>query len=314
MDIFNTTLTPIPFAGTTLTVGTFDGIHQGHQHIISKVREQAQVLGIQSLLVTFEPHPMIVVQRSGFPERPLLTTLEEKIEILQQMGLDSLVILNFTPSFATITAEDFVRDILVHKLKMKSIIVGHDHAFGRNREGNEALLYNLAQMFHFSVHVVDPVSNGGEKVSSTQVRRSLLQGQVAQAAQMLGRPYSVSGTVVKGQNLGRKLGFPTANIQPDSPHKLIPMAGIYATTVEIQGTTYPSVTYIGSRPTFAGTYNVVEVHVFDFNESLYGRRIKVNFYAFLRNDRTFQSTDELVATIKNDVKNAEIYFANGGQQ
>ncbi|MBN1481558.1 bifunctional riboflavin kinase/FAD synthetase [candidate division KSB1 bacterium] len=313
MKIFYSTLTPVPFAGTTLTVGTFDGIHKGHQQIINRVREQARALGIQSMLVTFEPHPKIVVQKSGIPETQLLTTIDEKIGILEQMGLDSLVILKFTPSFATLSAEHFVREKLVEKLRMKSIVIGHDHAFGRNREGDEKLLHTLGRELNFSVHTVDPVSASGDKISSTQVRRALQQGDVAGAARMLGRYYSVSGPVVAGRNQGRKLGFPTANIRPDSAHKLVPMVGIYATTVDIRGTTHESVTYIGTRPTFAGRQKVVEVHVFDFDETLYGEPIKVNFCTFLRDDRKFQSPDELIATIKKDKKKAMTYFANGGQ-
>ena len=312
MKIFKSTIEAVPFDGTALTVGTFDGIHKGHRTIIDKLNEQAQLLGLQSLLFTFEPHPKIVMQKSGVPELKLLTTIDEKIAVLGTTGLDSLVVSSFTRSFAATSAEDFVRDTLVKKLKMKCVILGHDHAFGRNRQGNDELLKKLGRELGFQVQTVEPISNSGEHISSTRIRHALQDGRVGAAAFMLDRPYEVTGTVVEGQKQGRELGFPTANLRPDSEHKLIPKVGIYATTVRIDGQVFESVTYIGSRPTFAGRQSVVEVHVHDFENDLYGKSLTVYFYKFLREDRKFQSTGELVETIKNDKKNAITYFANGG--
>ncbi|MBN1464261.1 bifunctional riboflavin kinase/FAD synthetase [candidate division KSB1 bacterium] len=311
MKIFKGTTRAIPFDGTALTVGTFDGVHKGHRSIIEKLNERAQALGLHSLLVTFEPHPKIVVEKAGAPEIHLLTTIDEKIAVLQSTGLDSLVISRFTKSFAATSAEDFVRDTLVRKLKMKSIIIGHDHGFGRDRQGNDELLLKLSQELDFSVCTVAPVANGGQHISSTRIRQALLDGQVEAAAAMLGRPYAVTGRVVAGQKLGRQLGFPTANLLPNSV-KLIPRSGIYATTVIIESCLHQSATYIGTRPTFAGVQRVVEVHVFDFDENLYGKEITVHFYRFLRDDRQFASTDELIERIKKDKIESIKYFANGG--
>jgi riboflavin kinase/FMN adenylyltransferase len=303
----------IPFDGAVLTVGTFDGIHMGHQKIIDSVKEQAQRLGIESVLFTFEPHPKTVIQKSGLPNIELLTTIDEKIEVLEQTGLDSLVISEFTKSFAAISAEQFVREMLVKKLKMKSIIVGHDHAFGRNREGSDELLSRLGQELDFQVQVVEQIANEKDRISSTGIRQALREGHVELAKSMLGRPYSLSGTVVHGEKQGKNLGFPTANIRPDSGYKLIPKPGIYATTVRIRDNVHESVTYIGVKPTFSGAHKVVEVHVHDFDASLYDETITVYFFRFLREDRKFNSTDELVEMIKKDKYNATTFFANGGK-
>ena len=284
----------------------------GHQKIIDNVKEQARRLGIESVLFTFEPHPKTVIQKSRFANIELLTTIDEKIEVLEQTGLGSLVISEFTKSFAAISAEEFVREMLVEKLKMKSIIVGHDHAFGRDREGSDELLFKLGQELGFQVQIVEQISNENDRISSTAIRQALRQGHVELAKRMLGRPYSLSGAVVHGEKQGKKLGFPTANIQPDSKYKLIPKPGIYATTVRIRGDVHESVTYIGVKPTFDGAHKVVEVHVHDFDDSLYDETITVYFFKFLREDRKFNSTDELAEMIKKDKYNATTFFANGG--
>lgn len=312
MKIYKSTTDDIPFDGTAITVGTFDGIHQGHQIIINKVKEQAALLGVQSLLFTFEPHPKTVIVREGAPEIRLLTTIDEKIEALEKTGLDSLYVSLFDKTFAATTAEDFVRDTLVKKLNMKSIIIGHDHAFGRNRQGNDELLQQLGEELGFQVHTVEQISNHNERISSTRIRHALQDGKADEAARMLGRSYSLSGTVIHGQKQGRELGFPTANLRPDSPFKLIPKVGIYATRVRIDKTIHNSVTYIGVRPTFDGTHQVVEVHVMDFNANIYGQNITVYFEKFLRDDRKFNTTDELVKHIQHDKNNAVHFFANGG--
>ncbi len=312
MKIFKSTTDDIPFDGTAITVGTFDGIHQGHQIIINKVKEQAALLGVQSLLFTFEPHPKTVIVREGAPDIGLLTTIDEKIEVLEKTGLDSLYVSLFDKTFAATPAEDFVRDTLVKKLNMKSIIIGHDHAFGRNRQGNDELLQQLGEELGFQVHTVEQISNENERISSTRIRHALQHGKADEAARMLGRSYSLSGTVIHGQQQGRDLGFPTANLRPDSPFKLIPKVGIYATRVRIDRKIHNSVTYIGVRPTFDGTHKVVEVHVMDFDANIYGQNITVYFEKFLRDDRKFSSTNELVTNIQNDKNNAIFYFANGG--
>ncbi|MBN1561264.1 bifunctional riboflavin kinase/FAD synthetase [candidate division KSB1 bacterium] len=311
MKVFKGTTRAIPFDGTALTVGTFDGVHKGHRIIIDKLNERARALGLHSLLFTFEPHPKIVMQKAGAPEIHLLTTIDEKIAVLQSIGLDFLVIAKFTASFAATSAEDFVRNTLVRQLKMKCIIIGHDHGFGRDRQGNDELLKRLGRELDFQVCTVPPISNGGEHISSTRIRQAVQDGHVEAAASMLGRPYEVTGTVAAGKKLGRKLGFPTANLQPHAA-KLVPRAGIYATRVRIGDQWHQSVTYIGARPTFGGAHNVVEVHVCDFDENLYGKSITVCFFRRLRDDRQFLTSDELIKAITKDKKDSLTYFANGG--
>ncbi len=294
-----------------MTVGTFDGIHLGHQKIIEKVRKYAHDLNVKSLLFTFEPHPKLVVARSGVDVK-LLTSIEEKIHVLEQTGLDTLVVSNFTKSFAATSAEDFVRTILVEKLSMKTIVLGHDHAFGRDRQGNQELLQILGSELDFQVHTVEPIVSDEGNISSTRIRKLLLDGNVSIAAKILGRPYSVRGQVVKGKGVGKELGFPTANIRPDTQYKLIPQVGIYSTRLSIEGKLHNAVTYIGSRPTFNGDEKVIEVHVHNFNKDLYGKEVVVYFYDFQRPDRKFENRSDLVETIKKDKQKSMRFFDNGG--
>jgi len=313
LKILKSPLKDSAFPGAVVTVGTFDGIHQGHKKIIAKVLEQSETLGVYSTLVTFEPHPKLVVQQQGRSHIYLLTSLNEKIKLLESLGLDALFIAKFTKAFAETPAEDFVREILVRKLNVKSIIIGHDHAFGKDRQGNEQLLRRLGKELGFQVHTVEPIRYDGGIISSTSIRRLLMAGDIKTANNYLGREYSISGAVVKGRGQGRKLGYPTANIQPDAPEKLIPKVGIYATTAEINGKILKSVTYVGARPTFEEQEKVIEVHLHDFNDMIYGDDITVTFNKFLRDDKKFAGKDELANAIKQDKLNAITFFDNGGK-
>ena len=312
MNIFKSPIEELPYKSTVVTVGTFDGVHKGHQDIINKVNNESSLLGALSVLVTFEPHPKLVVQHKNRPPIHLLTNRDEKVALLESMGLDVLVVSQFTPEFASTSAEEFVRETLVKKIKMRSIIIGHDHAFGRNREGNESLLKMLGSELGFQVHAVKPRKIKAGIISSTSIRRSLENGDVEIAKQYLGRAYSVSGLVVKGRMQGRKLGYPTANIFPGDLDKLVPKAGIYATTVEIDGQMFNSVTYVGARPTFKDNDFVIEVHVDQFDKDIYGEKITVFFHSYLRSDQKFTSKEELVKSIKADKQNAIKYLHNGG--
>ncbi len=312
MKIYTSPIEELPYNGAVVTVGTFDGVHKGHQKIIEKVLEQSRLLGVNSVLVTFEPHPKLVVQEQGRSQIYLLTTIKEKITVLDAAGLDCLVVSEFTKTFAKTPAEEFVRDTLVGKLKMKSIIIGHDHAFGRDRQGNLQLLQRLGAELDFQVHTVMPIKSNSGIISSTRIRHLLADGNIEMANTYLGRPYSVCGKVVKGKERGRQLGYPTANVLPDEPSKLVPKVGIYATTVSVGDQIYTSVTYIGKRPTFRGEGKVIEVHVHDFDKEIYEQEITVYFHTFLLEDRRFNSKTELVKAIKKDKNNAIKYFDNGG--
>ena len=295
-----------------VTVGTFDGIHRGHQKIIAEVLEQSKRLGVNSALLTFEPHPKLVVQQQGRSHIYLLTSIKEKIKLLESLGLDALFVSKFTKTLATTQAEDFVRETLVQKLKVKSIIIGHDHAFGKNRQGNEALLRRLGKELGFQVQTVGPIRNNGDIISSTSIRSLLMAGDIETANKYLGREYSINGKVVKGREQGRQLGYPTANIQPDEPDKLIPKVGIYATTAEINGRVLNSVTYVGVRPTFEQEEKVVEVHLHNFDDMIYGEEIAVYFKKYLRDDKKFANKEELASAIRQDKLNAITHFDNGG--
>lgn len=295
-----------------MTVGTFDGIHLGHRKIIDTVAQRAREQNLRSLLMTFEPHPKLVVSSNNAEEIKLLTTIEEKIQVLEQSDLDYLVVANFTQAFAATSAEKFVRHYLVEKCRMKAIVIGQDHSFGRGKEGNFQLLQKLGEELDFQVFPIEPIDVDGQVVSSTQIRRMLMEGRVDHAARLLGRPYGLQGRVVKGLGQGRLLGFPTANLRPASRYKLFPKEGIYATRVKIDDKLYGSATYVGTRPTFNGTEKVAEVHLPDFSGDLYGRDIDIFFHAFLRNDEKFNSTTELIEQINKDIRQAVQLLDHGG--
>lgn len=286
---------------SVLTVGTFDGIHRGHQKIIENVKTVAKSRGALSTLVTFEPHPQLVLMKKDKPQIKLLTTREEKIDLLRNIGLDRVIVLQFTPALASLSPEEFVRKILIEKLCMKHFIIGHDHAFGRNRAGNFSLLVEMSKNKDFKVDAVDPLLLDGQIVSSTKVRNLLQDASVSQANIFLGRQYSIRGKVVSGYGRGRDLGFPTANIQPLSENKLVPKIGIYATRMRVDKNVYDSVTYIGNRPTFNLKHKVIEVHIADdFQENLYEKQVELSFVSFIRKDARFDSTEELIYQIEVD--------------
>lgn len=291
-----------------LTLGTFDGVHLGHKAIIDRLNKLAKISGGLSTLITFEPHPQLILAKPERPEIRLLTTIEEKIELLQKLGLDRLVIANFTHEFATTEPELFVREVLLERLAMKNIVIGHDHAFGRGRTGRIKLLQQLGKSYNFNVEVVKPVQINGKVVSSTMIRKLLQSGDVKSAGIFLGRHYSIHGQVVAGNGRGRKLGFPTANLRSSSQYKLIPNNGVYAGKGEIDGITYNSVVSIGVRPTFNSKSQSIEVHFIDFNGSLYEREFDLCLTHRIRDEVRFGTTQELVEQMKQDkIKSQELF-------
>jgi len=296
-----------------MTVGTFDGVHLGHQHILNTAIQRAQERDANSVLVTFEPHPGFVLKSSGKPDVKLLTTIEEKIDLLEQTQLRYLIISNFTRAFADIAAEDFVKNFIVDTLQAQYVVIGHDHTFGRDRRGNIDLLRKMGKEFGFDVEEVSPVKNEDQSISSTRVRQLLLEGQVDQAEHLLGRFYSITGQVIKGSGRGREMGFPTANIRPYSRYKLVPQNGIYASKISIDNQEYDSVTYIGTRPTFNIKTKSIETHIPDFDGDIYQKEVTVSFLKCLRKEETFDSTKDLINAIKNDKELAVQYLRNGGK-
>ncbi len=287
---------------TIISLGTFDGVHIGHQAILSQLQEKAKQKNITATMITFEPHPQLVIRKEDREEVQILTSIEEKIEIFNKLGLDRLVVAHFTRTLAQMLPEQFVDEILLKKLAMQEIVVGYDHAFGQGRSGDRSLLEKLGREKGFRVSTVTPVKRDAMIVSSTNIRKLLLQGQIKNATTLLGRYYTVSGQVVQGDGRGRKLGYPTLNVRPHSQYKLVPANGIYATICRIEGVSYRSVTYIGERPTFAGMAKQIETHLFDFHETIYGKEVEIDFVEFIRPDRKFVDEKSLSEQIKDDLR------------
>jgi len=293
-----------PFKNAVITIGNFDGVHIGHQALFHEVIEKADLLASTSLAMTFEPHPIRVLKNNGHP--PLLTPFKQKIELIAKSGIDALICVPFTREFAAISAKEFVYDVLLGRIGMRVIVVGQDYTFGKNRQGNLNLLKSYAEAFDFEVDVVDwvPVSNNKpQRISSTRIRKMLLDGAVHHAQKLLGRPYQVSGTVIPGRNRGGKLlGFPTANIQLTD--ELCPKTGIYAVSVNCLGQRHMGVANIGYSPTFDDQEFTIEVHILDFESDLYGKPITIKFIERVRDEVKFSGISELSDQIARDVETA----------
>lgn len=287
-------------AESVVTVGTFDGVHRGHQAIIRHLNECARKSGGISTLVTFDPHPGDVVRNQT---TPLLTTVSEKAEILESLGLGRLVVIPFTRSFAELSAEAFIEDVLIRQVGLQRFIAGYDHGFGRGRKGDIELLRNLAAHHGFAVDVIGAQEVRARVVSSRMVRDLLRrQGDVQMAADLLGRPYKLTGMVVEGQRRGRQLGFPTANLAVENPQKLIPKRGVYAVRACANERWQGGMMNIGVRPTVDQSSRVhLEVHLFDFSENLYGHALKVEFAARIRDEIRFESLEALAAQLERDL-------------
>lgn len=289
---------------TVVTLGTFDGLHRGHRAIITRLKSKASELRGYATVMTFEPHPQIVLQKRDLPQLHLLTTIDEKLELFEEMGIDIVVVLKFDAQLAVIPAIEFVERSLYRGLCAKYVIMGYDHHFGRNREGNSALLQQLGVNYGFQVESMDPVTVEGVVISSTLIRNQIARGKIAAASALLGYNYRFCGTVVKGDGRGRALGFPTANLRPLSPHKLIPADGIYAVVARFGNASYRGILNIGHRPTFSSSANAgeraIEVHIYDYEGDLYHSQICVEFIGRIREEKHFCCPDELREQIKKD--------------
>jgi riboflavin kinase/FMN adenylyltransferase len=289
---------PADDRGAVVTVGTFDGVHRGHREVLDEIVRRAAFTAARSVLVTFHPHPLRIVRPEDAP--PLLTTLVEKKLLLAESGLDYAVFLPFTRELQQYPARRFVEEILIGRLGMSELVIGYDHGFGRGREGDVDTLRSFGAELGFDVDVVGPVGDGDDAVSSTKIRRALQAGDVVDAATGLGRPYSLEGIVVRGSRRGRELGFPTANIDVGDPDKLLPREGIYAVHAWIDGRPVPALLHLGPRPTFPGDSATVEVHLLDWSGDLYGRRLRVDLCARIRDILPFESAEALVAAMRRD--------------
>lgn len=299
--------TEIPaFEKPVITIGSFDGIHVGHRKIIEQLTHEAKRIQGESVLITFDPHPRQVL----FPEEKpiqLLQTLDEKIPILKSLGLNHLVVVPFTTAFANQSAEAYVADFLVNCFHPHTLIIGYDHHFGRNREGNLQTLQALQSSYHFHVLEIPAEEINQMAVSSSKIRQALLHGDIQTANHFLCEPFSVTGKVVRGEQLGRKLGYPTANIEVEHTNKLIPSEGVYAVEVSMDKKLVQGMIGIGKRPTLGdGLKRTLEVHLFDFNEDIYDKRIQVIFKHWLRADRKFESLQALQHALQEDEKQAKL--------
>jgi riboflavin kinase/FMN adenylyltransferase len=288
---------------TVLTVGTFDGVHLGHQDIFKRLKQSADANGFRSVVITFDPHPRSVVSRNF--ELKLLTTFEEKVDVLSKFVIDALVVINFTEEFSRLTSEEFIVDCIIEKVGLSEFIIGHDHKFGKGRDGDETLLRTLSAKYGFKVTVVKPVLTGDLTISSTIVRNALLEGNIHLANNILGRNYSFSGSIVTGATRGRILGFPTANIKVDRADKLIPQTGVYAVECKVINRRVFGVMNIGFRPTFEDDGDlVIEVHLFNFDNDIYDEKIEVKLVERIRDEKKFESKEELIYQIGVDKRKA----------
>ncbi len=290
---------PLDEAGAVVTVGSFDGVHRGHWAVLQEIRRRAEASGRRSVLVTFHPHPLRIVRPEVAPQ--LLTTPNEKKEILAETGLDYAVFLPFTPELSRYEPRRFVEEILIGRLGMKELVIGYDHGFGRGRSGDAETLREIGRELGFAVDVVEPVLAGDVAASSTKIRRAVKDGDMATAREGLGRDYSVLGLVVRGDGRGRTLGFPTANLMVSSSDKLIPPEGIYAVRGVFREGTFDGALHLGPRPTFRGSPPTIELHLMDFDGDLYGTEIRVDFVQRLRGVRPFASVQALVDQMRDDV-------------
>ena len=293
---------PSGLQGAYVTIGNFDGVHMGHQYIFKKLRSEARAAGSPSVVITFDPHPKMIIH----PERTpfyLITTPQEKSDLIRKMGIDALIIIPFSLEFAQMTATEFVCGILWDKLRIKKIFIGHDYSFGRGKEGNETFLKNFGNNLGFSVEVINAYNIGNIIISSTKIRNTLLAGDVKTAAALLGRPYDLGGIVVEGHHRGEGLGFPTANIDPAKV--LIPAGGVYAAFVNLEGKSYRAVLNIGRNPTFGDEKQTIEVFLLDFYDRIYGKFLEVLFVDKLRDEIKFSGPEALIEQIKHDVARAK---------
>jgi riboflavin kinase/FMN adenylyltransferase len=292
-----------------LTVGTFDGVHLGHRKIISRLHDLAKAINGESVIFTFDPHPRKIVAPAETNLR-LLTTLDEKIELFEQSGIDHLIIYPFTPEFAQLTYEEFVEQILVGKIHTKSLVVGYDHKFGKGRQGDFEFLKNCADRLGFQIEKLDVLLMNESNISSTKIREAIQIGDFDTANAYLGYPFALHGTVVEGQKLGRLIQFPTANIEASDPDKIIPGYGVYAVQAKVQGKTYLGMLNIGSRPTVNhnADHRTVEVNLFDFDSDIYGEHLELIFFRKLREEQKFDSLDALKVQLAKDRVDTVAFF------
>lgn len=306
MKIYNAIQEFTSPAKTIVTIGTFDGVHCGHKRLLDKLINSGRALGCPTSVLTFFPHPRIVLQPDA--DVKMLNTITEKAALLEKSGIDNLIIHPFSREFSRITAEDFVKDILITRLNAAKIIIGHDHRFGRNRTATTEDLILMGKEFGFEVEQISPLDVDDITVSSTKIRHALETGDIATANAFLGYFYFITGTVTTGQQLGRTIGYPTANIVIPEDYKLVPARGVYAVSSYINGINIYGMMNIGMRPTVGGTFQTIEVHFFDFDANIYNTKLKVCLHHRLRSEQKFEGLEALKTQLAIDKHDAFAYF------
>jgi riboflavin kinase/FMN adenylyltransferase len=308
VNIYNDFSSISAIKNPVLTIGTFDGVHIGHKKIIDQLNEEATKIGGESVLFTFFPHPRMVI----FPEShglKLIQTQEEKLEKLKEMGLQNVIVFPFTFEFSRLTALEFVRDMLVNQLHVKKLVIGYDHQFGKNREGSIHFLRDVAETYEFEVIEIPAQDIAAVYVSSTKIREALLTGDIEKANDYLGAPFELIGKVVKGKQLGRTIGFPTANLKLANELKIIPQNGVYAVKVFYQENCFKGMMNIGIRPTIESENDTtIEVHIFDFDQTIYGESLRVELYKKTRDEQKFNGIDALKNQLKSDEISIRTFF------
>ncbi len=306
MNIYTENSTIIKNKKSVVTIGTFDGVHKGHLDILDHVIQKAEEIDGRSFVITFKPHPRTIIAKKD--NIFLLTTYEEKIELLKNRGIENLLIINFTKEFSNLTAKEFVDNIICNKIGAAHLVIGYDHKFGKDRVGDQSRLTELGIERNFTVSTVAPVEFNGEIISSTKIRMALFDGNIQKANNFLGRNYSIEGKVVEGTKRGRIIGFPTANIEVENKLKLVPKNGVYAVKVFFDSMVYFGIMNIGVRPTFEDLKRrFIEVYILNFSGNIYDKKIKVEFLKRIRDEKKFSSKEELIKQIKDDKKNVEEY-------
>lgn len=308
VNVFNSVQSFKSTKKTIVTLGTFDGMHIGHQAILNKLKLQKKIYGYQTLVLTFFPHPRMVLKTDH--QISLLNTIDERVKLIDQFGIDHLVVQEFTKDFANLSAEEFVKTVLVDQFNIGKIIIGYDHRFGKNRSADIHDLIEFGKKYHFDVEQISAEELNHVSVSSTKIRNALNVGNVALAKIYLGYPYMVSGTVVSGKQLGRTIGYPTANIQVAKDYKLIPAIGVYVVGVTVKGNDFYGMLSVGTNPTVGGTEKTVEVYIFDFNDTIYDEEITVRFLTKIRDEEHFGSIDLLIEALKNDEVFSRNFLSN----
>jgi riboflavin kinase/FMN adenylyltransferase len=302
MQVFNSIKDLTKNKNTILTLGTFDGIHPGHLKIIDKLVDSSKEKGCRNVVITFYPHPRTVLSSGN--EVKMLTTQDERKNLLEKHGVENFLTINFTKEFASLTAEEFIYDYLVNGIGVSEIVLGHDHHFGKGRSGNVELLKNIGGKENFSVSTVDAFYINDQVVSSTKIRNALSAGDLKKANSLLGRNYSFSGTVIGGDKRGRELGYPTANIKLSSQEKLLPAIGIYAVRVLLENEKHIGLLSVGKRPTFYNAGELVtETYIYNFNREIYGEVVTIELVERLRGEEKFNSAEELISQMNKDKEN-----------